>query len=90
MDMDNTLHYAMPGLQIEAMTLSIPRGHSVKMWLPWLTVGMLEPLIHFQEAFGTMNFSSIEQIPLKTQKEMSLQFGRTQGFVITNSSKTSH
>jgi len=90
MDLDRTMGYAMPGLQIEAMTLSIPRGHSVRMWLPWLTVGALEPLIHFQETFGTMNLSALEKMPLKTQKIMSMRFGLTQGFTITKILKTSH
>jgi hypothetical protein len=79
MDIDHSLHYAMPGLQLEAMSLSIPRGHSVKMWLPWLSVSALEPLIRFQDTFGAMDLSTIEKTPLKKLKKMSLQFGRTQG-----------
>ncbi len=80
MDIDRTMRYAMPGLQIEAMTLSIPRGHSVRMWLPWLIVGMLEPMIRFRETFGSMDLSSVEKIPLQEQKAMSDEFGATQGF----------
>ena len=80
MDLDRTMSYKMPGLQIEAMTLSIPRGHSVRMWLPWLTVGMLEPLIHFQATFGTMDISNIEKIPLRRQKAMDSDFAANHGF----------
>jgi hypothetical protein len=55
MDLDGSLHYAMPGLLTEAMTLGPLRGHGVKSWLPWLTVTIAEPMAQLTDVFGDID-----------------------------------
>ena len=60
LDWDGRLGYAYPGLLMEAMSLSSPRGHGVKGWLPWLTVAVLEPLVRLKDEYGTFD---VDRIP---------------------------
>lgn len=62
---DGSLGYAYPGLLMEALNLSPRRGNGVRGWLPWLTVGILEPLVRMREAFGTDDLDRIERLPFK-------------------------
>jgi len=78
-DYDGSLHYAHSGLQTEAMTVAIPRGHGIKLWLPWLTVATIDPLVQLKSAFGTMRIEDIEQLPISKRREMNKEFGRTRG-----------
>lgn len=80
LDWDGRLGYAKPGLQLEAMSLAVRRGHSVKTWLPWLTVATLEPLVRLHDVFGSKNLDVIEKLPLRQRREANVRFGRTRGF----------
>ena len=66
-DWDGTLGYAHRALQTEAVSLSLLRGHSVRLWLPWLTVGQIEPLVRLQDAYGNMDIDAIEVSRRKSQ-----------------------
>lgn len=59
---DNALGYAMPGLQVEAFSLAVNRGHSVRIWLPWLTSATLEPMARMREAFGVIDVNALRKI----------------------------
>jgi hypothetical protein len=78
-DWDGSIGYAHPGLQTEAMTVSLPRGHSVKLWLPWLTVAALDPLVELKDAFGSMVIEEIERLPLDKRQELNQTFGNDRG-----------
>jgi hypothetical protein len=80
LDVDGSLHYAHAGLQTEAMTVALPRGHGVKLWLPWLTVAAIDPLTQLQEAFGSMRIEEIEQLPLAKRLALNEAYGQTRGF----------
>jgi len=78
-DVAGSLGYGRPGLQTEAMTVAVPRGHSVKVWLPWLTVETLHPLVMFEEAFGSIDIDQIERLPLAKRKTLSDAFAMRHG-----------
>jgi len=44
--------YAHSGMLTEALTVAPPRGHSVNIWLPWLTTGLLDPLASLEDALA--------------------------------------
>ena len=78
-DDDGSLHYAHSGLQTEAMTIALPRGHGVKLWLPWLTVSAIDPLVQLKNAFGSFRIEEIELLQLSKRRELNEGFGRTRG-----------
>lgn len=57
----NALGYAVPGLQVEAFSLAVNRGHSVRVWLPWLTSATLEPMVRMREALGVIDVESLRE-----------------------------
>lgn len=58
--------YGHPGILVEAMNVTIPRGHSVNYYLPWQAYNFLEPMVLFKDAFGDMDISNIEKNANKT------------------------
>ena len=88
LDVDGSLHYAHPGLQTEAMTVALPRGHGVKLWLPWLTVAAIDPLTQLKDTFGSMRIEEIEQLPLS--KRQSLNEAYVQTIVFPKKTKQLH
>lgn len=83
-DWDGTLGYAHPGLLTEALSLPPLRGHGVTLWLPWLSVAILEPLVRLQEAYGSMDIDQIETLPRSARLARDAQFARTHGFMPPN------
>lgn len=81
LDWDGTLHYAHPGLQLEAMSFAVPRGHSVGVWLPWLTVSTLLPLNWLDIVFGSLDVDEIEKLSLQKRNQLNHQYALTRGFV---------
>lgn len=79
-DLDGSLKYAHPGLQTESFWLSLLRGHTLKAWLPWLTVATLEPLVQLREAFGTMDIDEIEKLPLEERRARNRAWAVRRGF----------
>jgi len=57
--------YGDPGIAIEAMNITIPRGHGVNYYLPWQAYNFLEPMVLFKDIFGDMDITAIENIPNK-------------------------
>jgi hypothetical protein len=76
-DWDGALSYAHPGLLTEALTLAPPRGHGVPVWLPWLTVAILDPMTRLQDAYGSMDIDEIEKTP---KRERLRRDEKTHGF----------
>lgn len=82
LDSDGTLGYRYPGLLSEALTLAPLRGHGVQGWLPWLTVLMLAPLVHFKDVFGTTDIDQIDrQSPAERQRQET-EYEKQRGFQI--------
>lgn len=82
LDWDDTLGYAYPGLQTEALSLPPRRGHGVTHWLPWLTVTQLEPLVSLKEVFGNYHIDAIQKLPQAEQLRRNAQFSKMRGFVL--------
>jgi len=74
LDWDGSLGYAHPALHIEAGTVAPIRGASVKVWLPWLTVSVLEPLAKFADVFGSMSIADIERLPDDRRQRLHRRF----------------
>lgn len=79
-DLEGRLGYPSRGLQTEAMRLAVERGHSVNVWLPWLTVATLDPLSDLQEVFGAMDIEEIENLGIHEMKRRNAEYGKTRGF----------
>lgn len=79
-DLNGSLGYAARGLQTEAMTITVPRGHSVRVWLPWLTVAAIDPLVQMKDTFGAFSIEEIERRPVQDLKKLNREYGRTRGF----------
>lgn len=58
--------YGDPGILVEAMNVTIPRGHSVNYYLPWQAYNFLEPMVLFKEVFGDMDLEHIEKMSNRT------------------------
>lgn len=82
LDWDGTLGYAQPGLQTEVLSLTPLRGHGVRVWLPWLTVAQLEPLMRLRDVFGSMNIDEIEKMPKEERLRRAARFSAMRGFDI--------
>ena len=75
MDWDGTLGYADRGLMNEAVSLSSPRGHGVRKWLPWLTVAVLDPLVKMKEWCGGFEFRGRAEMTAKEAMRCALAGG---------------
>ena len=80
-DVDGSMGYGQPGLCTEALSLAVPRGHGVNVWLPWLTVSMVEPLVHLEETFGTMNLDVAVATSLSDQRARDTQLAQTRAAI---------
>lgn len=52
-DWDRKLGYSHPGLLNEVVNLALRRGWGSGTWHPWLTVGILDPLVELKEETGS-------------------------------------
>jgi hypothetical protein len=68
-DVNGSAGYARSGLVTEATNVAAPRGHGVNVWLPWCTAAVVEPMLDFQEAFGTVDIDRIQKMPVEVQKD---------------------
>jgi len=57
---ESGLYPNLPGLQTEATSISAIRGVSVKTWLPWLTVSLLDPMVRLNSTFATWDLDAIQ------------------------------
>jgi hypothetical protein len=74
---DGSLYPGKPkGLQLEAFTVTVPRRKGVMQCLSWNYAAHLDPLIRFQDSFGSMDIEAIEQLPLERRLEMNRQVGK--------------
>ena len=81
LDWDGTLGYRYPGLQTEALTLAPLRGHGQVIWLPWLTVAQLEPMVRLRDVFGSFDIAEIEQMPRVERLRRDHAFAKSHGFL---------
>jgi hypothetical protein len=52
----------------------------VRLWLPWLTVAALDPLVQLKDTFGSFSIEEIDEQPLQALREKNKEYGRTRGF----------
>lgn len=74
------LGYAFPGLQTEAGTVCAPRGHSLKVWLPWVTVGGLVPMSQLEDVFGSADVDILAAKPMETLREQDAAYAAKRGY----------
>lgn len=79
-DVNGSLGYAQPGLSVEAFSMAVNRGHSVKAWLPWLTSSVLEPMARMRETFGTIDVNDVTTLPVGERSEMNDRFAEKRGY----------
>ncbi len=80
LDYDGTLGYKYPGLQTEALSLTMDRSGGVGVWLPWLTVVQLTPLTRLRSVFGTLDLEALDKRPLPARKAQDAAYARRRGF----------
>lgn len=69
---DGSLYPGQPkGLQLEAFTVTTPRRKGVMECLSWNFASHLDPLVRFQDTFGSMDIDAIEKLPLEKRREMN-------------------
>ncbi|GAA5129693.1 hypothetical protein JIN84_03680 [Luteolibacter yonseiensis] len=69
---DGSLYPGKPkGLQLEAFTVTIPRRKGVMECLSWNYAAHLDPLVRFQDAFGSMDIEAIEKLPMWKRREIN-------------------
>ena len=66
LDTDGTKGYGHPGIQTEGISLAGRRGRGANVWLPWVTLAHIDPMIRLQQAFGAMDLDEIESARRKT------------------------
>ena len=59
-DVNGSLGYGQPGLVTEALSLAPPRDGGVSVWLPWLTVSIVEPMVRLEETFGSLGLNAAD------------------------------
>ena len=85
LDWDGSLHYAHRGLQTEAMGIANRRGHSVRVWLPWLTVGTVEPLVQLEETFGELSIDAIKKTALEKRRQQNAAYAKRRNLSLSTS-----
>ncbi|MES2439141.1 MAG: hypothetical protein V4584_08735 [Verrucomicrobiota bacterium] len=75
---DGALYPGQPkGLQLEAFTVTIPRRQGVMECLSWNYTAHLDPLVRFQDAFGSMDIEAIEKLPLEKRHQLNRDVMKT-------------
>ncbi len=72
--------YAYPGLQTEVGTVCSPRGHSIKIWLPWVTVVSLIPMSQLEDTFGSQDVDSLSVLSVESLRAMDATYALTRGY----------
>lgn len=80
LDYDGTLGYKYPGLQTEALSLTLARNGGVGVWLPWLSVAQIMPLTRLRSVFGTSDLEALEKRPLAARRAQNAAYARRRGF----------
>ncbi len=62
------------GMMNEALHLVPPRGQGIGFHLPWQTANYMEPLLSFQDVFGTYDLGGSEQHSLAEQRAKNHAF----------------
>jgi hypothetical protein len=82
MDWDpaHPLGYAIPGLQTEVGTVCSPRGHSIRLWLAWVTVDAVTPLSQLEDVYGSMDVDSLVTQPAAELRSLDQAYAATRGY----------
>jgi hypothetical protein len=63
LDTDGSQGHAHPGLQVEGLTLAVRRGRGPGVWLPWVTIAHIDPIIRLRDEFGSTDLDPIHALP---------------------------
>jgi Ricin-type beta-trefoil lectin domain-like len=77
--------YGPVGMMMEAMTVTIPRGHGVGYYLPWQTYNMIEPLVLLWDTFGAETYDINVIDGLASKNASNQNYAATRNFVSNNS-----
>jgi hypothetical protein len=82
MDWDpaHPLGYPIPGLQTEVSTVCSPRGHSKRIWLPWLTVGALVPMSQLEDVYGNVDVDVLASKSIGELRAKDDGYAATRGY----------
>lgn len=80
MNWDGTLYPGQPcGLQLEAFRITVPRrGRGVQTTLNWNYAAHLDPMLRFEDAFGTHDIEQADKIPLEERQQMNRRYATVQ------------
>jgi hypothetical protein len=80
MNWDGTLYPGQPrGLQLEAFRVMIPRrGRGVLNCLNWNYAAHLDPMMRFQDAFGTVDLEEVERMDAARRKRLNETYSEVQ------------
>ena len=51
----------------------------MNIWLPWLSVALIDPLASLDDNFGAMEIGEIEKRSLRERQSMNRRFAQTRG-----------
>ena len=82
MDWDpaNPLGYRFPGLQTEVGTVCAPRGHSIRLWLAWVSVNTVTPLSQLEDVYGSMDVDVLAVRPLTEIRAQDQAYAKARGY----------
>ena len=60
LDTDGSKGFGHPGIQTEGITLAGRRGRGADVWLPWVTLAHIDPMVKLQQDYGSMDIQEIE------------------------------
>ncbi len=80
MNWDDSLYPGLPrGLQLEAFRVMIPRrGRGVQTCLNWNYAAHLDPMMRFQDAFGTPDLDEVERMEPSIRKRLNQTYSEVQ------------
>jgi hypothetical protein len=73
--------YGAQGIMPEAFTLTAARGHGVAYYLPWQTANFLEPMVFFQDVFGSFDMQALDLLPKARLDSLHAEYAATRGYV---------
>jgi hypothetical protein len=81
-ELSGNMGYSRRGLSEEATSVAnfehdfTDGEHRTSYWLPWLTVGQVEPLADLRDMFGSMSIDGIETQPLSQRQQTNDSYPR--------------
>lgn len=74
------LGYRYPGLQTEVGTVCSPRGHSIRLWLAWVTVNNVTPMSQLEDVYGSMDVDVAAARPIMEIRARDEAYAKARGY----------